>query len=116
MLSPVTFDILFADVMHALRVRFIDDPEILRDLVHLEEELEEDVAGVNSDPLTCVHKAVWGMLYADDEGIVSKSAEGLAKMTVIMTVFEAAGLTVSDKTETMLLRTRDQAPTTSLHN
>ena len=47
------------------------------------------------------------MLYADDAGIVSKSAEGPAKMmTVIVTVFEAAGLTVSDqKTETMLLRT-----------
>ena len=57
------------------------------------------------------------MLYADDAGIVStKSAEGLAKMmTVIVTVFEAAGLTVSEtKTETMLLRTPDQAPCTSL--
>ena len=45
-----------------------------------------------------------------------KSAEGLAKMmTVIVTVLEAAGLTVSDKkTETMLLlRTPDQAPYTS---
>ena len=47
------------------------------------------------------------MLYAGDAGIVSKLAEGLAKMrTVIVTVFEAAGLTVSErKTETMLLRT-----------
>ena len=55
------------------------------------------------------------MLYADDAGIVSKSAEGLAKMmTVIVTVFEAAGLTVSGKkTETMLLRTPDNAPCTS---
>ena len=54
------------------------------------------------------------MLYADDAGIVSKSADGLAKMmTVIVTVFEAAGLTVSEKTETMLLRTTDQAPCTS---
>ena len=34
-------------------------------------------------------------------------------MTVIVTVFEAAGLTVSEKTETMLLRTPDQAPCTS---
>ena len=51
------------------------------------------------------------MLYADDAGIVSKSAEGLAEMmTVIVTVFEAAGLTVSEKTETMLLRTPYQAP------
>ena len=59
------------------------------------------------------------MLYADDAGIASKSAKGLAlgclqMMTVIVTVFEAAGLTVSEKkTETMLLRTPDQAPCTS---
>ena len=39
------------------------------------------------------------MLYADDAGIVSKSAEGLAKMTtVVATVFEASGLTVTEKT------------------
>ena len=54
------------------------------------------------------------MLYADNAGIASKSAEGLAKMmTAIVTVFEAAGLTVSEKTETMLLRTPDQAPCTT---
>ena len=82
-------------------------------LVHLEEDLE-NAAGVSSDPLACVRGADWGMLYADYAGIVSKSAEGLAKMmTVIVTVFEAAGLTVSEKTETMLLRTPDQAPCTS---
>ena len=68
--------------------------------------------GVNADPLTRVRRAVWGMLYADDGGIASKSTEGLAKMrTVIVTVFEAAALTVSEKkTETMLPRTPDQAP------
>ena len=50
------------------------------------------------------------MGYADDAGIASTSAEGLAKMmTVIVTVFEAAGLTVSEKkTETMLQRTPNQ--------
>ena len=86
----------------------------MRDFVHLEEDLEENVAGVSSDPLACVRRAVWGMLYADDAAIVSKSAEGLAKMmTVIVTVFEAAGLTVSEKSETMLLRIPDQAPCTS---
>ena len=77
-------------------VRFSEDPDILRDLVHLDE-----------DPLACVRRSAWGMLYANGAGIVSKSAEGLAKMmTVNVTVFEAAGLTVSEKkTETMLLRT-----------
>ena len=94
-------------------VRFSEDPDIVRDLVHLE-ELEENAAGVSSDPLACVRRALWGMLYADDAGIVPKSAEGLARMmTVIVTVFEAADLTVSEKkTETMLLRTPDLAPCT----
>ena len=57
-----------------------------------------------------------GMMYADDAGIVSRSAEGLAKMmTVIVTVFEAAGLTVSEKyTETKLLRTLNQVLPISL--
>ena len=82
------------------------------DIVHLEEVLEENAAGVRSDPLECVRREAWGMLYADDAGIVSKSAEGLAKMmTVIVTVFEAAGFTASEKkTETMLPRTPDQDP------
>ena len=64
-------------------------------------------------PLARVQRAVWGVLNADDAGIVSKSAEGLSKMmAVIVTVFEAAGLTGSEKkTEAMLLRTRDQTPT-----
>ena len=55
------------------------------------------------------------MLYAEDAGIVSNSAEGLAKMmTVIVAVFEAPGLTVSEKkTETMLLRTPKKAMWTS---
>ena len=55
------------------------------------------------------------MLYADGARIMSKLAEGLAKMmTVFVTDFEAAGLTVAEKkTETMLLRTPDQEPCTS---
>ena len=111
MLSPFLSNI-FAAVTHAVVVRFRKDPDIVRDLVHLEEDLEEDVVGVNSDPLTCVRRAVWGMLYTVDVGVMCKSAEGLAKkMAVIVTIFEAAGLTASEKkTETMLLRTTDQTP------
>ena len=54
------------------------------------------------------------MLYADDTGIVSTSGGGPAKVIVIVTVFEAAGRTVSEKkTQTILLRTPDQAHCTS---
>ena len=49
------------------------------------------------------------------QALCLKSAESFAKiMTVIVTVFEAAGLTESEpKTETMLLWTPYQAPKTS---
>ena len=112
-LSPLLFNIFFAAVTHAVVVRFSEDPDIMRNLDNLEEDLE-NAAGVSTDLLALVRRAVWGMLYADDAGVVSRSAEGLAKMmTVIVTVFEAASLTVSENTETMLLRTSDQAPCTS---
>ena len=52
-----------------------------------------------------VHRAVWGMLYADDACIVSRSPQGLAKiMEVIVEVCRAFALTVSaKKTETMCM-------------
>ena len=103
-MSPLLFNVFFAVVIHVVLVRFGEDEDIVRDLVHL----EEDVASGKEVPLARVQRAVWGMLHADDAGIVSESVEALAKMmTVIVTVFEAAGLTESEKkTETMLLRTR----------
>ena len=78
-LSLLLFNIFFAAMIHALLVRFSKDPEIARDLVHLKEDHEEDMVRVKSDPLTCVRREVWGMLYADDAGNVSKSAEGLCQ-------------------------------------
>lgn len=53
------------------------------------------------------------MLYATDEGIVLKSAEGFVETIAgIVTEFEAAGFTVSEiNTQTMLVRTRDHTPT-----
>ena len=52
-----------------------------------------------------VHRAVWGMLYADDACIVSRSPQELAKMMeVIIEVSRAFALTVSTKrTETMCM-------------
>ena len=43
--------------------------------------------------------AEWGMLYADDAGIVSKLVEGLAEkmMTTIVTVFEETGFMAPEK-------------------
>ena len=51
------------------------------------------------------------MLYADNAGIVSRSPAGLARMMmVIVEVFGAFGLTVSEKkTETLLMRASEKA-------
>ena len=95
---------------------FSEDPDILRDLVRLEEEVGED--GVKVDPLTCVSSMGYGvccMITMQALFIVSTSVDGVAKMmTVTVIVFEAAGFKVSEKkTETMQLRTLNQAPLTS---
>ena len=66
MLSPFLLNIFFAAVTHAVVLRFSEDSDIVRAFVHLEEDLEEDTAGVRSDPLSCVRRAVRGMLYTDD--------------------------------------------------
>ncbi|CAB1103641.1 unnamed protein product [Ectocarpus sp. CCAP 1310/34] len=50
-----------------------------------------------------VRRAVGGMLYADDAGVESRSADRLARMmTVIVEMFGEFGLTVSErKTKTL---------------
>ena len=52
-----------------------------------------------------VRRAVWGMLYADDAGVVSTSPRGLTRMMgVIVVTCQEFGLTVSEKkTEAMHL-------------
>ena len=102
MLSPLLFDMFFAAAIEVVLVRFSEDDTILNDLVYLEEE-----AGVGAGtPLECARRAVWGMLYTDDAGVVSRSQEGLTRMmTHIVEVFGAFGLTVSEmKAETLLMR------------
>ena len=99
-LSPLLFNIFFAAAIEVVLVRFREDDTTLKDLVYLDEE-----AGVvTGTPLDRVRRAVWGMLYADDAGVVSRSQEGLTRMMItIVEVFGAFGLTVSEKkTETLL--------------
>ncbi|CAB1103436.1 unnamed protein product [Ectocarpus sp. CCAP 1310/34] len=110
-LSSLLFNIFFAAVIDAVAIRFSEDDVILQNLVYLEEETG---AGART-PLDRVRRAVWGMLYADDAGVVSRSAEGLARMmTVIVEVFEKFGLTVSEKkTETLLIGAKNKQTTTT---
>ena len=58
---------------------------------------------------------LWGMLYADDAGVVPQSPEQLTKMMVVIVAVSAAfGLTVSeDKTEVMCLRAKGMPESTA---
>ena len=107
-ISLLLFNAFFAAATEAVLVRFSEDDTILKDLVYLEEE-----AGVGAGtPLERARRAVWGMLYADDAGVVSRSREGLTRMmTTIVEVFGKFGLTVSEKkTETLLMRAPEKQP------
>ena len=59
---------------------------------------------------------LWGMLCADDAGVVSQSPEQLSKMMgVIMVVYAAFGLTVSEaNTEIMCLRAKGMPESTAI--
>ena len=101
-LSPLLFNIFFAAVLTVVLQRFSEEPAILAELVHLKEK----PTSVGPEPaMDYVRRAVWGMLYADDACIVSRSPQGLAKMMeVIVEVCRAFAVTVSaKKTETMCM-------------
>ncbi|CAB1104591.1 unnamed protein product [Ectocarpus sp. CCAP 1310/34] len=104
-MSPLLFNVFFAAPLEVIVTRFSKDEVIMRDLVYLNEE-----EGGGRTLLDRVRRAVWGMLYADDAGIVSKSADGLARMmTIIVEVFREFGLTVSErKTETLVMRVKEK--------
>ena len=60
-----------------------------------------------------VRRAVWGMLYADDACIVSRSPQGLAKMMeVIVEVCRAFALTVSEKKTEIMCMPSPRTPRT----
>ena len=62
-----------------------------------------DADGTGAGYVLRVRRTVWGMLYADDACILSRSPQGLANMMeVIVEVYRAFALTVSaKKVETM---------------
>ena len=91
-LSPLLFGIFFTAVLTVVLQRFSEDPAILADLVHL----KEPPTSMGPEPaMDCVRRVVWGMLYADDACIVSRSPQGLAKMMEVIVEVSRAFLCVS---------------------
>lgn len=99
-LAPLLFNIFFAAVPRVVLQRPSEDLEILAGLVHVHEPAAEgatDGAEKSDDPLVKVMRAVRGILYADDAGIVSLSSQELASvMTIIVEICKEFVLTVSE--------------------
>ena len=81
-------------------------------LVHLRKKRGRGEATARESVLAT---PLWGMLYADDAGVVSRSPEQLRKMMeVVVVVCAAFGLTVSEaKTEIMCLRAKGISESTA---
>ena len=101
-LSTLLFNVFFAAILLVVQERFSKDAGILADLIHLQEQPSK--VGLKT-ALECVRRAIWGMLYADDACIVSRSPRGLGRMmAVFVEVFGIFGLSISEsKTETMCM-------------
>ena len=109
------FNIFFAAVLNVVLQTFSEDPAILAELAHL----KEPSPSIGPEPaMNYVRRAVWGMLYADDACIVSRSPQGLAKIKdVIVEVCRAFASTVSaKKTETTASTANDGASRSSQTN
>ena len=99
-LAPLLFNFFFAAVINVASKRFKADEGVMDALVHLRKKRGRREATAGESVLVT---PLWGMLYADDAGVVSRSPEQLRKMMgVIAVVCAAFGLTVSEaKTEIM---------------
>ena len=99
-LSPLLSNVFLATILFVVIQIFSKDAGILADLIHPQEQPSK--VGPETR-LKCVTRAIWGMLYADDACIVSRSPRRLGRMmAVFVKVFGTFGLTISEsKTETM---------------
>ena len=112
MLSPLVSGICFATVLIVALEQFSEDPDILSDLF----QFREQQARVGPETaMECFCRAVWGMLYANNACIASRSPRELERMmAALFDVLSVFGLTVPDKkAETMSLPI-PHAPTTPI--
>ena len=77
-LSPLLFNIFSAAVIIVVLQRLSEDSLIVSDLEYLDDAPKgEDDRPREEGTLEMVRLAVWGMLFADDAGVVSTSPHGL---------------------------------------
>ena len=116
-LSSLLFNIFFAVVIIVVLQRFAEDPLIVSDLVYLDHAPKgEDGRSREEGTLEKVGRALWGMLYADDAGVVSTSPRRHTRtMDITVVACQEFGLTVSEKTtEAMHLWSRPSTASNAL--
>ena len=79
-LSLLMYNVFFAAILRVVLERFSKNAGILADLIHLHEQPSK--VGPET-ALECVRRAIWGMMYADDAYIVSRSPRGLGRMMAV---------------------------------
>ena len=114
-LAPLLFNIFFAAVINVASTRFKADEGIMDAVVHLRKKRGAERRGEAAAGESVLATPLWGMLYADDAGVVSQSSEQVRKMMGVMVVVCAVfGLTVSKaKTEMMCLRAKGMPASTA---
>ena len=116
--APLRFNI-FAAIINVASARFKADKGIMDALEHLRKKRGAGGRGGRGEATvgeSVLATPLWGILYADDTGVVSQSPEQLRKMTgVIVFVCAAFGLTVSKaKTEIICLRAEGMPESTAI--
>ena len=72
-LAPLLFNIFFAAVINVVSTRFKADKGIINALAHLRKERGAGGRGEATAGESVLATPLWGMLYADDAGVVSRS-------------------------------------------
>ena len=114
-LAPLLFNIFFAAVINLASTRFKADKGMMDALVNLRKKRRARARGEATVEESALATTLWGMLYADDAGVVSQSPEQSRKMMgVIVVVCATFGLTVSEaKTEITCLRAKGRPESTA---
>ena len=115
-LAPLPFNMFFTSVLRVAEKRFLADAAITDNMVQLQRKEKGEEKGTSrtgkfngrSGKEGEEVERLWGMLYVDDAGIVSRSSEGLDKMmAVIVNACLSFGLTVSEaRTEITCVQTK----------
>ena len=105
MLAPLLFNMFITAVLRVDEKRFLADAAITDNMVQLQRMEEGEKKGISRTGKVDGRRGkegeevqrLWGMLYADEADIVSRSSEGLERMmTAIVTACSSFGLTVSE--------------------